>query len=323
MSDSTIDRFEGVAVTGKRRSLIGDLVIRLIKEKPLGTVGAIVTLIMLFVGIFANFLAPYGMNEIHPIDFLSAPSPKYLLGTDNLGRDMLSRVIFGARISVIVGLTASTLATVVSVVIGILTGYLGGKFDLFTQRFVDAFMCFPGLVFLIAISSIFGPGLWQVIICLGLLYGIGGSRIVRGAVIGIRENVYVEAAEAIGCPQRKILTMHILPNIMAPIIILFTTRVPAMILSESGLSFLGLGIPPPTPSWGGMLSGAGRAYMFKAPWMAIWPGLALCIVVYGVNMLGDAIRDILDPRLRGGLGSYKIRKTKKGGLLSRLRLPCV
>jgi len=321
MSDSTIDRIASVAATGKRRSLIAEFVIRLIKEKPLGTVGAILTLIMLFVGIFANFLAPYGLNEIHPIDFLSAPSQKYLLGTDNLGRDMLSRVIFGARISVIVGLAASTLSTVVSVVIGILTGYLGGKFDLFTQRFVDAFMCFPGLVFLIAISSIVGPGLWQVVICLGLLYGIGGSRIVRGAVIGIKENVYVEAAKAIGCPQRKILTMHILPNIMAPIIILFTTRVPAMILSESGLSFLGLGIPPPAPSWGGMLSGAGRAYMFKAPWMAIWPGLALCIVVYGVNMFGDAIRDILDPRLRGGLGSYKIRKTSTGGLLSRLRLP--
>jgi peptide/nickel transport system permease protein len=278
---------------------------------------------MLFVGVFANFLAPYGMNEIHPSDFLSPPSAKYLLGADNLGRDMLSRVIYGARISVIVGLGASTLSTVISVVIGILTGYVGGKFDLFVQRVVDAFMCFPGLVFLIAVSSIVGPGLWQVIVCLGLLYGIGGSRIVRGAVIGIKENMYVEAARAIGCPSRKILTMHILPNIMAPIIILFTTRVPAMILSESGLSFLGLGIPPPAPSWGGMLSGAGREYMFRAPWMAIWPGVALCIVVYFVNMLGDAIRDILDPRLRGGLGSYRIREKKKEGLLSRLKLPWI
>ncbi|MBW2060335.1 MAG: ABC transporter permease [Deltaproteobacteria bacterium] len=311
MSESTTDVIGRPGEPSKRRSSLADFVIRLVKEKPLGTAGAIVTLIMLFVGIFANFLAPYGMNEIHPIDFLSPPSAKYLLGTDNLGRDMLSRIIFGARISIIVGLVASTLATAVSVLVGILTGYIGGKFDLLIQRFVDAFMCFPGLVFLIAVASIVGPGLWQVIICLGLLYGVGGSRIVRGAVIGIRENMYVDAAEAIGCPQRKILTMHILPNIMAPIIILFTTRVPAMILAESGLSFLGLGIPPPAPSWGGMLSGAGRDYMFKAPWMAIWPGLALCIVVYSVNMLGDAVRDILDPRLRGGLGSYSIVKARK------------
>jgi peptide/nickel transport system permease protein len=289
-----------------------NIVTRLLREQPLGTFGAIVTLIMLVIGIFADFLAPYGMNEIHPADFISPPSMTYLLGTDNLGRDMLSRVIYGARISVIVGLAASTLATIISVLIGIITGYMGGKLDLFMQRFVDAFMCFPWLVFLIAVASIVGPGLWQVIVCLGLLYGIGGSRIVRGAVMGIKENIYVEAAIAIGCPRRKIISMHILPNIMAPIIILFSTRVPAMILAESGLSFLGLGIPPPAPSWGGMLSGAGRQFMFKAPWMAIWPGLALCIVVYSVNMLGDALRDILDPRLRGGVGSYKIDKKEKG-----------
>jgi peptide/nickel transport system permease protein len=158
--------------------------------------------------------------------------------------------------------------------------------------------------------SILGPGLLQVVAVLGVLFGIGNSRVVRGAVIGIKENMYVEAARAIGCPSRKILTMHILPNIMAPIIILFTIGIGGVILTEASLSFLGFGIPPPQPSWGGMLSGQGREYMLQAPWMALWPGLALSIVVYGINMLGDAMRDLLDPRLRGGVGRYGNIKVK-------------
>jgi len=156
----------------------------------------------------------------------------------------------------------------------------------------------------------------QIIIVLGLLYGIGGSRIVRAAVIGIKENVYVDAARAIGCPTTKMFTRHILPNIMAPLIILFSTQVPTIIITEATLSFLGLGIPPPEPSWGGMLSGAGRSYMFLAPWMAIWPGLALSIVVYGINMFGDALRDLLDPRLRGGIGRYGVKKVKAAAIKS-------
>ncbi len=164
---------------------------------------------------------------------------------------------------------------------------------------------------MMVVISIIGPGMLQLIIVLGLLWGIVGSRIIRSAVIGIKENVYVSAAVAIGCPTSRILTRHILPNIMAPTIILFTTRVPNVILTEASLSFLGFGIPLPTPSWGGMLSGEGRVYMFQAPGMVIWPGLALATVVYGVNMLGDAVRDILDPRLRGGVGRYGMR-VKKG-----------
>ena len=292
----------------KRRGAVASFFIRLVTEKPLGTVGGIIVLILLLTGIFANFLAPYGMNELHPVDFLSGPSTKYWLGTDNLGRDLLSRVIFGARISVIVGLVATTLSIIVSTVIGILCGFFGGKLDIVVQRFVDAWMCFPGIIILIVAVSLVGPGMWQIILVLGLQFGIAGSRIVRSAVISIKENTYVEAARAIGCPARTIMARHILPNIMAPIIILFTVRVPAIILAEAGLSFLGFGIPPPEPSWGGMLSGAGRSFMFLAPWMAIWPGLALSIVVYGVNMFGDAVRDLLDPRLRGGLGRYGVKK---------------
>jgi len=301
------DNSSGRAAERRRHSGLVEFLIRLVKEKPLGTVGGVITLLLLLTGIFADFLAPYGMNEIHTSDFLAAPSARFWLGADNLGRDVLSRVIFGARVSVIVGLSATTLATLISVILGMLCGYIGGKFDLIVQRFVDAWMCFPGLVLLMVIISIIGPGMLSVILVLGIQWGITGSRIVRSAVIGVKENVYVEAAKAIGCPTRRILTRHILPNIMAPTIILFTTRVPAVILVEASLSFLGYGIPAPTPSWGGMLSQSGRDHMFQAPWMVIWPGLALSTVVYGINMFGDAVRDLLDPRMRGGIGRYGMR----------------
>ncbi len=305
------DRSSGRVAKKKRHSTPVGFLLRLVKEKPLGTVGGVITLLLLFTGIFAEFLAPYGMNEVHLTETLVPPSTGFWLGTDDLGRDMLSRVIFGARISVIVGLAATTLSTFISVIIGILCGYIGGKFDLIVQRFVDGFMCLPWLVLLMVVMSFIGPGMLGLIIVLGLLGGFAGSRIIRGTVISVKENVYVEAAVAIGCPTSRILTRHILPNIMAPIIILFTIRVPGIILTEASLSFLGFGVPPPEPSWGGMLSGSGRDFMFLAPWMAIWPGLALSIVVYGVNMFGDALRDILDPRMRGGVGRYGVRVKSK------------
>jgi peptide/nickel transport system permease protein len=167
---------------------------------------------------------------------------------------------------------------------------------------------------MMVLVSLIGRGIVQIIIIIGLGWGIDGSRIIRSAVISVKENMYVAAAKAIGCSTVRMLARHILPHIMAPVIILFTTRVPAIILVEASMSFLGFGVPPPDPSWGGMLSGSGREYMFMAPWMAIWPGLALSIVVYGVNMFGDAMRDILDPRLRGGAGRYGVRRIKKEGL---------
>ena len=301
-----VDSSSGRVAETKRHSALVGFVIRLVKEKPLGTAGGIITLLLLLTGIFADFLAPYGMNESNVVDRLLAPSATYWLGTDNLGRDILSRVIFGARVSVIIGLAASTLATIISLIVGTLCGYIGGKFDLIVQRFVDAWMCLPFLVVLMVIVSMIGAGMMTIIIVLGISWGLVGSRIIRGAVVGIKENVYVAAAVATGCSTTRILTGHILPNIMAPTIILFTTRVPNVILTEASLSFLGFGIPPPFPSWGGMLSGSGRKYMLMAPWMAIWPGLALSIVVYGVNMFGDAVRDLLDPRLRGGVGRYGV-----------------
>ena len=307
MADSSSGR---VAETKRHSWLVGFL-IRLVKEKPLGTVGGIITLLLLLTGIFADFLAPYGMNETNPVNRMLAPSVGYWLGTDNLGRDILSRVIFGARISVIIGLSASIIATILSLIIGIVSGYIGGKLDLIVQRVVDTVMCVPGLILLMVLMTIIGKGMWQVIAVLGLTLGIIGSRIIRSAVIGIKENVYVAAAAAIGCSTPRILIRHILPNIMAPTIILFSIRVPAVIMTEASLSFLGVGIPAPFPSWGGMLSGSGRCYMMEAPWMAFWPGLALATVVYGVNMFGDAARDLLDPRLRGGVGRYGVRAKKE------------
>jgi len=272
---------------------------RLFREKPLGAAGGVIFVLFLLCGIFADVLAPYGMNQISPINRLKAPSWQFPFGTDNLGRDMLSRCLYGAQLSVIIGLSAAALATVVSIFIGIVSGYLGGKFDMIMQRFVDAWMSFPDLIILIVVVSVVGPGMGPVIVLLGLLYGIGGSRIIRGAVLSVRENAYVHAAQSTGATLPRILWKHILPNVMAPVIVLFTTRVGAVILAESGLAFLGLGVPPPAPTWGGMLSGSGRTFMFQGPWLALAPGLCLTIVVYATNMFGDALRDLLDPRMRG------------------------
>jgi len=280
----------------------------------MGTIGAVITLLLLLVGIFANYLAPYRVNDVHSTSILLAPSFRFLMGTDNLGRDVLSRVIFGARISVIVGLTATLIATSISTLIGILSAYIGGTFDLIVQRFVDAVMCIPSLIILMLLISILGAGMWQVIICLGIADGIAGTRMIRSLVINIKEDMYIQSAVAIGAPSRHIITQHILPNIWAPIIIIFSMTVPSVILAEAGLSFLGFGIPPPAPSWGGMLGGSAQRYMFQAPWMAFWPGFALALMVFGVSMFGDALRDLLDPRLRGSVGRYGSQnKLRRGG----------
>ncbi len=275
---------------------------RLVVEKPLGAFGAAIFILFLFTGIFANLIAPYGYNEMNPIDRLQAPSLEYLLGTDQIGRDVFSRIVHGARTSLIIGLSAAFISILISTFIGVTTGFFRGMFDMIVQRMVDAWMSFPDLVVIIVAVSVFGPGMWQVILVLSLLYGIAGSRIVRSAVLTVKENDYVHAAESIGVSVPRILLRHILPNIMAPLIVLFTTRLAAVILVEAALSFLGLGVPPPSPSWGGMLSFEGRSYMFQAPWLAIMPGLAITIVVYNINMFGDALRDLLDPRMRGSGG---------------------
>ena len=217
---------------------------RLVREQPLGTAGGIVILLLVLVSIFADSLAPYRYEEIHLRDRLQAPTSAYLLGTDHVGRDLLSRLIHGARLSLTVGLAATVLTVVVAVLIGGTTGFIGGRLDLVTQRFVDAWMAFPGLLLLLTIMSIAGRGMLQIIVVLGVSGGIPASRVVRGAVLGVKENAYFQAAQAIGSSRRRSLLRHVLPNIAAPIIIIFSINVGGVIMSEAALSFLGFGLPP-------------------------------------------------------------------------------
>ena len=277
-------------------------VTRLWREKPLGSVCGIIILMLILVGILADVLAPYDHMEPHTEDILQAPSARFLLGTDYVGRDFLSRLIHGARLSLIVGLAATTLNVVVAVLIGGSSGFFGGKLDLAVQRFVDAWMAFPGLLLLLTVMSIVGRGMLQIIVVLGITGGIVGSRTVRGAVIDIKENAYFHAAQSIGSAGWRTFIRHVLPNIAPVVIVIFTINIGGVIISEASLSFLGFGLPPSVPSWGAMLSREGRQFMEIAPWLALWPGLALTVTVYCLNMFGDALRDLLDPRLRGGSG---------------------
>ena len=286
-------------VEAKRPSALAEFFARLVKEKRLAVVGGVIVLILLFSGIFANVLAPYGMNEISIFDRFASPSLKYPLGADQVGRDILSRLIYGARISVIVGMAATTIIAVVSATIGIPSGYFGGKYDIMVQRVVDAWLCFPGLLILLSVLSVVGQGMLQIVLVLGVMGGIHSSRVVRSAVIGIKENDYFLAAKAIGTTNAGIIARHIMPNIMPIMIIIFSISIGGVILSEASLSFLGFGLPPEVPSWGGMLSGEGREYMERKPELALFPGLCLTVVVFGMNMFGDGMRDLLDPRLRG------------------------
>jgi peptide/nickel transport system permease protein len=310
------------AVREKRKHypFLVEVVIRLIKEKPLGTFGFLIVITLLLTGIFADWLAPYHYMWQDLDHILEPPSAQFLLGTDNLGRDLLSRIIYGARISMIVGLSVPLMSSIMHLFIGGLAGFLGGKVDMIVMRFVDTMMCFPPLVIMLTVVAIIGPGLIQLVLLLGILGGLGAAnRATRSYVINIRENVYVEAARSIGARDFRIMFRHIVPNIMPLVIVGFSMGMGGAILAESSLSFLGFGIPPPYPSWGAMLSGNARRYMFTAPWMAIWPGLALAIVVWGMNMFGDGVRDVLDPRLRGGLGSYKLNTKKIEKVLKKVK----
>ena len=294
LTPAVVEPAGGTAAAGPAAAQAGlrKFVGRLVREQPLGTAGGIVILLLVLISIFADSLAPYRYEEIHLRDRLQAPTAAYLLGTDHVGRDLLSRLIHGARLSLTVGLAATVLTVVVAVLIGGTTG------------FVDAWMAFPGLLLLLTIMSIAGRGMLQIIVVLGVSGGIPASRVVRGAVLAVKENAYFQAAQAIGSSRRRSLLRHVLPNIAAPIIIIFSINVGGVIMSEAALSFLGFGLPPDIPSWGGMLSREGRQYMEIAPHLALWPGLCLTVVVYSLNMFGDAVRDLLDPRLRGRLGRY-------------------
>ena len=277
---------------------------RLAKERPMGMVGLVIIILLLLMAIFAKQLAPYGINMVDLTSMLQGPSAKHLLGTDNLGRDILTNIIYGARISVIIGFAATALMLVVAVLIGSLSAVIGGKFDMIVQRFVDAWLCIPSMLILLIAMSLIGRGTWQLIVAIGVPMGINQSRVIRSSVISLRSSLYIESANVLGAGMWRILIRHIIPNIAPILIITAATQIGQVILMESSLSFLGMGVPPGTPSWGSMLSQEGRAYMELNPALALWPGLALTLTVFGSNMFGDALRDLLDPRLKGGVGSF-------------------
>ena len=287
-----------------RRRPVASFLSRLLREQPLGAVGALVVLALVFIAIFAVQLAPYEFDRGRVQDRMQGPSAAYLLGTDHVGRDLLSRLIFGARLSITVGLAATSLNVIVALLIGGTTGFVGGRVDIYAQRFVDAWMSFPGLLMLLTIMSIAGRGVAQIILVLGMAGGIPASRVVRAAVIGVKQNAYFQAAQAIGSSRWRSMLRHVLPNIAAPLIVVFSINVGSVIIVEASLSFLGFGLPASIPSWGGMLSREGRQYMEIAPRLALWPGLCLTVTVYALNLFGDAVRDLLDPRLRGATGRY-------------------
>ena len=273
---------------------------RLIKEKPLGAFGGVIVLGLLLCALLAPWIATHPYDQTNVRNRLKPPSSQFYFGTDNLGRDIFSRIVYGARVSVTVGFGAVSIGICLAIFVGVGSGYFGGKADVLVQRLVDSWMAIPGLLLLLNVMAVLGPGLLNVILALGVLAAARNSRIIRSAALAIKENQFVEAARAVGASHLRIILHYILPNIMAPIIIIATISLGFAILTESALSFLGLGVPPPYPSWGEMLSGSGRSYMHKAPWMATWPGVAISLAVFGFNMLGDALRDLLDPRLRGG-----------------------
>ena len=293
-----------------RKSALITFLSRLFREKKLGAIGLIIVVVFFLVGIFADFLAPYGMMEFDLKNRLKGPMLGHWMGTDHFGRDLFSRVIYGARISMVVGLFACGILILVSTSVGLISGYFGGVVDLVIQRFVDAWLSLPGLFVILTVMTTLGAGMPQTIGVLGAFWGIANIRTVRGVVLSAKENVYVEAARAVGCPVWRILLKHILPQIWAPLIVVYTVALGGIIISEAVISYLGFGIPPPQPSWGGMLSAEGQKYMLEQPWLAFWPGMALATVIYGINMLGDAMRDLLDPRLRGNVGCIGLPKKR-------------
>ncbi len=280
-------------------------IVRFARKKPLGAIGGLVFLSLVTMAIVAPLISPYDPNEPHPIDRLTAPGSAsrtgniYALGTDYLGRDLLSRLIYGSRVSLYVGVFTVLIGTTLGSILGMTSGYVLGWFDLIAQRFVDGMLAFPGLVLALVIVTTLGPGLTNSIIAITVGVIVSESRIVRGYTLSIKQNMYVDAARAVGCSDFRIVLRHILPNVAAPIVILGSVLLAGSIIFEASLSFLGLGTQPPTPSWGRMLSTEGRVYMEAAPWLAILPGLVISSVVLGINFLGDAIRDYWDPRLRG------------------------
>ncbi len=295
----------------KKREWLGFLSVfseiwRFARRKPLGAVGAFILIGITVVAIFAPVIVPQDATKTHARETWSVPGTEsidgertYLLGTDEAGRDNLSRLIFGARISMLVGVLSVALGITAGALLGITSAYLGGAFDLFFQRVIDGFMAFPGIILALAIVSVLGPSVWNVIFALSFFLAPGTARTVRSQALSIKEMDYVLAARAVGSSPIRIIFRHLLPNCFAIYIILASLTLGTAITAEASLGFLGLGVPPTTPTWGGMLNSASNDFLLKAQWAVIAPGVAIALAVYGANLFGDGMRDVLDPRLRG------------------------
>jgi peptide/nickel transport system permease protein len=268
------------------------------KRYPLGVAGAIIMIVFVLAAIFATVVAPLDPFSTNAKASLAPPGSKYLLGADMMGRDMFSRLIHGARVSLAVAIGATFIGSGLGAAIGLACGYLGGWFDLLVQRVTEVFQALPLLVMALVITASLGPSLRNTIIAIAIPLIPTVSRVIRSNVLSLREMPYVEAAKATGMSEWRVAIVHVLPNTLAPLIVLATAQLGSTILTEASLSFLGLGVPEPYPSWGRMLSESAAEYVRTAPWLVIYPGLAISLVVFGSNLLGDALRDALDPRQR-------------------------
>ena len=295
-------RAGGAALAFRERSRAQSIryhLLHFIRRKPLGAFGAVVLITLVTTAVFAEFIAPYGSFEQNTGAALADPSPDHLAGTDQFGRDVFTRLVYGARISLQVAVGATLLSVIPATMLGMASAFFKGAFDALVQRLVDAVQSVPALILIIAIVVILGAGIWNIVLALSIRTAIVNSRVMRSATLQVTGRDFVSAATALGASPWRIMGRHVLPNIAAPIIIVVSLGFGNFILAEASLSFLGYGVPAPAPSWGGMLSGDGRSYMYSAPHMFVGPAVALSLVIFGVNMFGDAVRDVLDPRLRG------------------------
>ena len=270
----------------------------LVRRYPLGAAGAVIVLAFVLMAVLAGWITAYDPTSTNARASLARPGAAHLLGADFMGRDMWSRIVYGARISLAVGIGSTVLGCLLGVVLGLVSGYFGGWLDLITQRVIDVMQALPLLVMALVMAASLGPSLSNTILAISIPLVPHVARVIRSNTLTLREMPYVEAARAVGMGEMAIAFRHVLPNTVAPLIVLATAQLGSAILTEAALSFLGLGIPEPHPSWGRMLSESAAEYVRTAPWLVIFPGVAISLAVFGTNLLGDAVRDILDPRLR-------------------------
>jgi len=281
-----------------RRSFLENL-LRFCRRQPLGAFGMVLVLVTAFAGVSADWIAPYDPTANDFAAMSEAPSWVHLLGTDQFGRDILARIIFGARTALIVGLSCAVIGGFSGLVLGVASAYFGGRLDLVLQAIFDVVMAFPLIIMALAVVAIFGSGVHNVIVAITIPLVPRCARVVRASALAIRELPYIDAARACGFGHRRIILRHMVPNVVAPFLILLTAFVGQAILAEASLSYLGLGVQEPTPAWGLMLQGGAEEYAATAPWIAVFPGLAIALTVFGISLFGDALRDVLDPKLRG------------------------